>query len=160
VAAGLVALLAGFAFAELGAMFPEAGGQYIYIREAYGSFAAFLYGWILFTAGNSGGLAAVAIGFALFIGRLVPAFSAETILCSQVFPHGITWHLTRGSVIAIFFIIVLTLVNIRGVKVAAILQNFTGFLTLTAIGLMVVLGLAFGHGSWSHFTPSKRSEFQ
>jgi APA family basic amino acid/polyamine antiporter len=159
VVAGLVALLAGFAFAELGAMFPEAGGQYIYIREAYGSFAAFLYGWTLFTAGNSGGLAAVAIGFALFIGRLIPAFSAETILYSHVFPHGITWHLTRGSVIAIVFIIVLTLVNIRGVKVAAILQNFTGFLTLTAIGLMVALGLAFGHGSWSHFTPSSHSAF-
>ncbi len=159
VVAGLVALVAGFAFAELGAMFPEAGGQYIFIREAYGSFAAFLYGWILFTAGNSGGLAAVAIGFALFFGRLVPAFSAGTILYSQVFPHDVTWHLTRGSVVAIFFIFVLTLVNIRGVKVAAILQNFTGLLTLVAIGLMVGLGLVFGHGSWSHFTPSSQSAF-
>jgi basic amino acid/polyamine antiporter, APA family len=159
VIAGLVALLAGFAFAELGAMFPEAGGQYIYIREAYGSFAAFIYGWILFTAGNSGGLAAVAIGFALFVGKLVPAVSAEPILYSHLFPYGITWHLTRGSVVAIFFIIVLTLVNIRGVKVAAILQNFTGFLTLIAVGLMVALGLAFGHGSWSHFTPSSQSAF-
>jgi basic amino acid/polyamine antiporter, APA family len=157
VAAGLIVLLAGFAFAELGAMFPEAGGQYIYLREAYGPFAAFLYGWILFTAGNSGGLAAQSILFALFVGRLLPAFPAETILYSHVLAYGIAWHLTRGSVFAIFFIIVLTLVNIRGVKVAAILQNFTCLLTLAAMGLFVVLGLAFGHGSWSHFSPSSHS---
>ncbi|MGH9682964.1 MAG: APC family permease [Candidatus Acidiferrales bacterium] len=157
--AGLVALLAGFAFAELGAMFPEAGGQYIYIREAYGSFVAFIYGWILFTAGNSGGLAAVAIGFALFFGRIIPAASGEAVLYTHTFPHDITWHLTRGSLVAIFFIILLTMVNIRGVKAAAILQNFTGFLTLVAVGLMVALGLTFGHGSWSHFAPSSSTPF-
>ena len=59
VIAGGITLMAGLACAELGSMFPEAGGQYIFIREAYGRFAAFLYGWVLFTAGNSGALAAM-----------------------------------------------------------------------------------------------------
>jgi basic amino acid/polyamine antiporter, APA family len=151
VIAGLVALLAGFAFAELGAMFPEAGGQYVYIREVYGHFAAFLYGWVLFTAGNSAGLAGVAMGFALFVGRVIPRLSAETVLFSHAVLPGIRWNFTRGSLVAIVTIIVLTMINMRGVKLAAILQNFTGSLTLVCVGLMVLLGLSFGHGSWSHF---------
>ena len=65
-------------------MFPEAGGQYIFIREAYGRFAAFLYGWVLFTAGNSGALAAMAIAFALFFGRAFPdALRRACDLCSS-----------------------------------------------------------------------------
>jgi len=152
VIAGLVALLAGFAFAELGGMFPEAGGQYVYIREVYGHFAAFIYGWVLFTAGNSAGLAGVAMGFALFVGKVVPPLSAETILYTRAVLPGITWHFTRGSLVAIVSIIILTLVNMRGVKLAAILQNFTGLLTLACVGLMVGLGLTLGKGSWSHFT--------
>jgi basic amino acid/polyamine antiporter, APA family len=152
VVAGLIALLAGFAFAELGGMFPEAGGQYVYIREVYGHFAAFIYGWVLFTAGNSAGLAGVAMGFALFVGKVIPAFSAERILYSHAVLPGVTWHLTRGSLVAIVAIIVLTVVNIRGVKVAAILQNFTGLLTLACVGLMVGFGLTLGKGSWSHFS--------
>jgi len=154
VIAGLVALLAGFAFAELGGMFPEAGGQYVYIREVYGHFAAFIYGWVLFTAGNSAGLAGVAMGFALFVGKVAPPLSAETILYSHAVLPGVTWHFTRGSLVAIVSIIVLTLVNMRGVKLAAILQNFTGLLTLACVGLMAVFGLTLGKGSWSHFNPA------
>jgi len=153
VVAGLVTLLAGFAFAELGSMFPEAGGQYVYIREVYGHFAAFIYGWVLFTAGNSAGLAGVAMGFALFVGRVIPAFSAEKVLYTAAVLPGLTWHFTRGSLVAIVAIFVLTAVNIRGVKLAAILQNFTGLLTLACVGLMVGFGLALGKGSWSHFSP-------
>lgn len=152
IVAGLVALLAGFAFAELGAMFPEAGGQYIYIREVYGHFAAFIYGWVLFTAGNSAGLAGVAMGFALFVGKVAPPLSAEAVLYSHALLPGITWHFTRGSLVAIVSIVLLTLVNMRGVKLAAILQNFTGLLTLACVGLMAGLGLTLGKGSWSHFS--------
>lgn len=151
VAGGVVALLGGLALAELGAMFPEAGGQYVYFREVYGPFAAFLYGWVQFTAGNSAGLAAVAIGFALFFGKVFPFASAEVVLYSHKVLPGITWNLTRGSVVAIVCIVVLTVVNILGVKLAALLQNLASMLTLTAVGLMVSLGLIFGHGSWSHF---------
>ena len=67
-AGGLISLLACFAFAEMGAMFPEAGGQYVYLREAYGEFPAFLYGWMIFTVGQSGTIAALAVGFAEYFG--------------------------------------------------------------------------------------------
>ena len=71
-AGGLISLLACFAFAEMGAMFPEAGGQYVYLREAYGEFPAFLYGWMIFTVGQSGTIAALAVGFAEYFGAVLP----------------------------------------------------------------------------------------
>ncbi len=152
VAAGMVALFGGFAFAELGAMFPQAGGQYVYFREVYGPFAAFMYGWVLFTAGNTPALAAVSIGFALFFGRVFPFAAADTVLYTHnIFP-GIPWHLTQGSVVAIVCIVVLTGLNALGVKQAAVLQNFTTLLTLAAVGLLVIFGLTLGHGSWLHFS--------
>jgi basic amino acid/polyamine antiporter, APA family len=154
VAAGGITLMAGLACAELGAMYPEAGGQYVFIREAYGRFAAFLYGWVLFTAGNSGALAAMAISTAIFFGRAFPQFSADHVSIAFSF-LGLHWEVTRGTLFAIGSVVVLTAVNLRSVKVAAWLQNVTAVGFLAAIGLIVVFGLAFGHGSWSHFrTPA------
>jgi len=153
VAAGGITLLAGLACAELGAMYPEAGGQYVFIREAYGKFAAFLYGWVLFTAGNSGALAAMAISVAIFFGRAFPQFAADHV----AFAYDLrTMHLeiTRGTLLAVGSVIVLTAVNLRSVKVAAWLQNVAAVGYLAALALIVLAGLAFGHGSWSHFNAS------
>jgi APA family basic amino acid/polyamine antiporter len=72
VVGGIVSLFACFAFAELGAMFPDSGGQYVYLREAYGDLVAFLYGWMLFTIANAGSIAALAVASArssLLLGR-------------------------------------------------------------------------------------------
>ncbi|HXA35519.1 MAG TPA: amino acid permease [Steroidobacteraceae bacterium] len=152
VAAGGITLMAGLACAELGGMYPEAGGQYVFIREAYGRFAAFLYGWVLFTACNSGALAAMAISTAIFFGRAFPQFAADQVVFAlNIFG----WHgaITRGTLFAIASVVVLTVVNLLSVKVAAWLQNITALSYLTALGLIVVLGLVFGHGSWSHFSP-------
>ncbi len=110
-----------------------------------------MYGWVLFTAGNTPALAAVAIGFALFFGRVFPYAAAEHVLYTHNVLPGISWSLTQGSVVAIACIVVLTILNAMGVKLAAILQNFTTLLTLAAVGLMVTFGLTLGHGSWSHF---------
>jgi basic amino acid/polyamine antiporter, APA family len=149
--AGGITLMAGLACAELGGMFPEAGGQYVFIREAYGRFAAFLYGWVLFTAGNSGALAAMAIAFALFFGRAFPMFSTDHVIVScNIF--GVHWELNRGSLIAVASVVVLTGVNLRSVRMAALLQNITALAYLGAVVGIVVLGFLFGHGSWSHFT--------
>jgi len=156
IVAGGITLMAGLACAELGGMFPEAGGQYIFIREAYGRFAAFLYGWVLFTAGNSGALAAMAIAFALFFGRAFPMFSADhVIVAHKIF--GLNWQLTRGSLVAIASIIVLTAVNLRSVKMAAWLQNMTALGYLLVIVGIAALGFLFGHGSWSHFVVAPSS---
>jgi APA family basic amino acid/polyamine antiporter len=153
VVAGLITLLAGLACAELGAMFPEAGGQYVFIREAYGSIPAFLYGWVLFTAGSSGALAAMAIAFALFLGQAFPALSAEHVLWSA-HPFGVPLSLDRGTLIAVISMLVLTAVNLRSVKLAARLQNATAVAYLVVVVAIVVVGFLAGHGSWQHFSPS------
>jgi len=150
VVVGGITLLAGLACAELGAMYPEAGGQYVFIREAYGGFAAFLYGWVLFTAGNSGALAAMAISSAIFIGRAFPQFEADHVVFALRL-LGLHLDITRATLFAVGAVIVLTAVNLRSVRIAAWLQNVTAVGYLAALGLIVAVGLAFGHGSWSHF---------
>src|SRR5450755_2315392 len=110
-AGGLISLLACFAFAEMGAMFPEAGGQYIYLREAYGEFPAFLYGWMIFTVGQSGTIAALAVGFAEYFGAIVPLASAHAPILKIA-----SWTLTRGDIVAICAIVLLTTINVLGVK--------------------------------------------
>ncbi|MDB6085073.1 MAG: amino acid/polyamine/organocation transporter, superfamily [Gammaproteobacteria bacterium] len=157
VLAGGITLMASLACAELGAMFPEAGGQYVFIREAYGKFAAFLYGWVLFTAGNSGALAAMAIAFALFFGRAFPAFSSEHVIFAHAI-FGVDWTLDRGSLVAVACVVVLTAVNLRSVKLAAWLQNITALAYLGAVAAIVVLGFSFGNGSWSHFSAGPHAD--
>jgi len=153
VVAGGITLLAGLACAELGGMFPEAGGQYIFIREAYGGFPAFLYGWVLFTAGNSGALAAMAIAFAFFLGQAFPALAADhVLLAGNVF--GLSWKFDQGAAIAAGSIVLLTAVNLRSVKWAARLQNLTAVAYLAAVFGIVGGGFLLGHGSFSHFAPA------
>jgi APA family basic amino acid/polyamine antiporter len=153
VVAGAVTLLAGLACAELGGMFPEAGGQYVFIREAYGGFPAFLYGWVLFTAGSSGALAATAIAFAIFLGHAFPALAADhVLLAGHVF--GLSWKFDQGAAIAAGAIMLLTAVNLRSVKWAARLQNLTAIAYLVAVFGIVLSGFLIGHGSFSHFAPT------
>jgi basic amino acid/polyamine antiporter, APA family len=152
IVAGGITLLAGLACAELGAMFPEAGGQYVFMREAYGGFTAFLYGWILFTAGNSAALASMGIAVALFLGQAVPSLSADQVLFAKTL-WGVSFKLDQGSVIAAGAVIALTAINLRSVKVAAWIQNLTALAYLVAVLAIVAVGFAFGHGSWSHFEP-------
>lgn len=150
VVAGAITLLAGLACAELGAMFPEAGGQYVFLREAYGGFTGFLYGWVLFTAGNSAALAATAIAAALFLGQAFPVLAAHRVLWSADW-GGLHAELEVGTVVAIAAILVLTAINLRSIKIAAWLQNLTALAYLIAILGIVVAGFALGHGEWSHF---------
>ncbi len=147
VVGGLVSLLGCFAFAEMGAMFPQAGGQYIYLREAFGDVVAFLYGWMYFAVEGCGSIAGLAVAFATYFGVLVPAVSADHVIAAA---HG--WSLTRAHLVGIAVIAFLTWVNVIGVKRAAIVQNVAGWLKYAAMALLVVLGLTIGHGSWSHFS--------
>src|SRR6201997_2782264 len=79
---GLISLCACFAFAELGSMFPDSGGQYVYLREAYGDLPAFLYGWMLFSVANGGTIAALSVASAVYLGGIVPSISQEHIVLS------------------------------------------------------------------------------
>ena len=143
----LITLLACFAFAEMGAMFPEAGGQYVYMREAYGEFVAFLYGWMIFTVSVGGTIAALGVGFAVYLGSIFPALAADR-------PVATLWHfhLTCGHVVAIAAIALQTAINIVGVRKGAVLQNLATWLKFAAIAGFVVLGVAIGKGSWSHLS--------
>src|SRR6202045_5361077 len=79
---GLISLCACVAFAELGSMFPDSGGQYVYLREAYGDLVAFLYGWVLFTVGNGGTIAAISVASAAYMGNIIPFISQQHVIFS------------------------------------------------------------------------------
>ena len=105
---GVISLLACFAFAEMAAMYPEAGGQYVYMREAYGEFPAFLYGWMVFTVGQSGTIATLAVGFAEYFGAILPFASAHQPVATIL-----GWTLTRGHLVSTAAIILLTYINMH-----------------------------------------------
>ena len=142
-----ITLLACFAFAEMGAMFPDAGGQYVYMREAYGEFVAFLYGWMIFTVSVGGTIAALGVGFAVYLGSVFPALAADRPLL--LIGH---FTLTCGHLVAISAIAVQTLINIFGVHKGAVLQNIATWLKFAAIAAFVVLGALIGKGSWGHLS--------
>jgi APA family basic amino acid/polyamine antiporter len=146
---GIISLLACFAFAEMGAMFPEAGGQYVFLREAYGEFPAFLYGWMIFTVGQSGTIAALAVGFAEYFGAVLP-FAAAHVPVATFFG----WTLARGHIVSICAIILLTAINVLGLKHGSALINVATWAKFAAIGLFILLGLAVGHGHWSNYAVS------
>jgi APA family basic amino acid/polyamine antiporter len=147
VVGGVISLFACFAFAELGAMFPDSGGQYVYMREAYGELVAFLYGWMIFTVSNGGTIAALAVASAEYLGAIVPAISREHVVFT-----GLGILLTRAHLVALAAIALLTFTNVVGLRRGAVLQNIATWLKFMAMAAFVVLGFAFGKGSWSHFT--------
>src|SRR5216684_2516739 len=143
---GLISLCACVAFAELGSMFPESGGQYVYLREAYGDLVAFLYGWMLFAVANGGTIAALSVASAAYAGKVFPIVSQEQVVLSLV---GIT--ITRAHLAGLFLIAVLTFVNVVGLRWGALLQNLSTWTKFAAMAAFVVLGFAIGKGDWSHF---------
>jgi APA family basic amino acid/polyamine antiporter len=145
----IITLLACFAFAELGAMFPEAGGQYVYMREAYGEFVAFIYGWMIFTVSCGGTIAALAAGFALYMGSLFPALEANQVVANLG-----PFALTRGHLVAVAAIAFQTIINIFGVRWGAVMANIATWMKFAAIAAFVILGVVIGKGSWSHFASS------
>jgi APA family basic amino acid/polyamine antiporter len=130
-------------------MYPEAGGQYVYLREAYGEFPAFLYGWMIFTVGQSGTIAALAVGFAEYFGAILPFASAHKPIVTVL-----GWALTRGEVVSTAAIILLTSINVLGLKRGSALVNVATWAKFAAMGAFVLLGLAIGKGSWSNYTVS------
>ncbi len=140
-----VSWLASVVVAELGAMFPEAGGQYIYLREAYGEFVAFLYGWMIFTINVTGSLAAIAAGFAAYTGAVVPALEATRPLF-----HVGTWHFDVGHAVAIAALVFLTWINVIGLRAGVVLQNIATWAKFVAIGAFLLLGFTIGHGNWAN----------
>jgi APA family basic amino acid/polyamine antiporter len=144
---GVISLFGCVAFAELGSMFPDSGGQYIYLREAYGDLPAFLYGWMLFSVANGGSIAALAVASAAYMGEIIPLISREHVMLSV---GGIV--LTRAHLVGLLLIAVLTYVNVVGLRWGALMQNVSTWTKFTAMAAFVVLGFAIGHGQWANFS--------
>ena len=149
-----VTALASLSMAELGAMYPEAGGQYVYLREAYGEFVAFLYGWMIFSVNVTGSLAAIAAGFAAYTGAVVPALRASRPIFSVL-----GWTLNVGHLIAIGALVFLTWINVIGLRRGVVLQNIASWAKFVAIAAFLFLGFSFGRGSWSNFTRPASGHF-
>ncbi len=143
---GVISLFGCAAFAELGSMFPESGGQYIYLREAYGDLVAFLYGWMLFSVANGGSIAALSVASAAYAGQVFPIVSQDHVVFSLA---GLV--ITRAHVFGLFLIALLTYVNVVGLRWGTLLQNFSTWTKFAAMSAFVVLGFAIGKGDWSHF---------
>jgi APA family basic amino acid/polyamine antiporter len=142
----LISLCACFAFAELGSMFPDSGGQYIYLREAYGDLTAFLYGWMLFTVANGGTIAALSVAAAAYVGQVVPFVSEAHVLFKIL---GIAF--TRAHLFGLLLIAILTFVNVVGLRWGTLLQNLSTWTKFTAMAAFVVLGFAIGKGNFANF---------
>jgi APA family basic amino acid/polyamine antiporter len=137
VAGGLVTLAGALTYGELGAMFPRAGGAYVYLREAYGPLWGFLYGWVSFLVIMCGGIAALSVGFAEYLGAFLPFFSTRNVLFS-VSLGGWPWSVSGGQAAAVAAIAFLTAVNYVGLREGAGLQNAV---TVIKIGSILALGL-------------------
>ena len=136
VLSGVLTVLSALAYGELAAMMPRAGGQYIYLREAYSPLLGFLYGWTLFLVIQTGTIAAVAVAFAKFLGVLVPWVSAEKALLQAG-----TVSLSTQRVVAIAVIALLTWSNSRGLREGKIVQNLFTSAKVAALATLIVLGL-------------------
>ena len=143
--AGLLTITGALCCAELAAMMPRAGGQYVFLREAYGPATGFLFGWALFIVIQTGTIAAVAVAFANFMGVLIPGVSGSSYLINPIrLTEGYAVSLSTQQLVAVLMILLLTYTNTRGLKEGKLIQNtFTFTKTAALIGLIVV-GLALG----------------
>ena len=137
---GLLTISAALAYGELAAMFPHAGGQYVYLREAYSPLWGFLYGWTLFLVIQTGTIAAVAIGFARYLGVLFPSISPTTwILHPIALGSKLAISLSVQQLVGILMVGLITFLNTQGVRLGKLIQNiFTSAKTLALVGLILV----------------------
>src|SRR6266853_1908235 len=147
--AGLLTITGALCCAELAAMMPHAGGQYVFLREAYGPATGFLFGWTLFFVVQTGTIAAVAVAFANFMGVLTDRVSDSIYIIPPIHLGSYAITLSTHQLVAIILILLLTFTNTRGLKTGKLIQNtFTFTKTAALIGLILV-GLLLGRNSGS-----------
>jgi len=147
---GLLTAFGAMAYGELSAMMPKAGGQYVFLREAYSPLWGFLYGWTLFFVIETGFIAAVAIAFAKYLGILIPSLSEENIILSFNF-IGFNYTLNTAQLIGIAIISFLTFINCFGVVLGALVQNIFTISKIAAIGALVLIAFLIGEGSLNNY---------
>ena len=141
VIAGTLTMIAALSCAELAAMLPKAGGQYVFFREAYGPLFGFLFGWTLFLVVQTGTIAAVAVAFARFLGVLVPAISSTNVLATVG-----SVKVSAVQAMALVVILALTASNATGLKTGTMTQNIFTVAKFAALLALTIFGLALGGG--------------
>ena len=140
--AGLLTMIGVLSYAELAAMMPQAGGQYVYLREAYGPLWGFLYGWSMFLVIQTGTIAAVAVSFAKFFGVLVPSLGTDHVVWRPLESFG--WPqfgISAGQFVAVAVVVFLTVLNCRGIEQGKWVQNI--FTVAKTLALLLLVGLVF-----------------
>lgn len=133
---GVMTLIAAISYGELGAMFPKAGGQYLFLKEAYSDFVGFLYGWSFFAVIQTGSIAAVGVAFSKFTSYLIPQINEEMILIALG-----PLQLSSAQLLALAIIVLLTYVNTRGVKEGKSVQTFLTVIKIACLLGIIVFGL-------------------
>ena len=139
---GVMTVIGALSYAELAAMMPRAGGQYVYLRESYGPLWGFLYGWTLFMVIQTGSIAAVSVAFAKFLGVLVPDLGPAHILWEIG-----AFQISSGQLVAVVLTAFLTWLNTRGVEGGKWVQNVFTVAKMLGLGLLIVLGLTVAANS-------------
>ncbi len=137
----LLTITAAVSYGELSAMFPKAGGQYVYIKEAYGKLIGFLYGWSFFAVIQTGTIAAVGVAFSKFAAYIFPPFSDENILYEMG-----SFKLNAAQIVSIITIILLTYINSRGVKNGKILQTVLTVIKISSLFGLIIFGFMAAKG--------------
>src|SRR5437868_5240011 len=145
---GVLTVTAALSYGELAAMMPRAGGQYVYLREAFSPLCGFLYGWTLFMVIQTGTIAAVGIAFARFLGILWPAISESNYLVAPIhLSSGYAVSLSTAQVIAILVILLLTATNMRGINYGKRIQNLFTTVKIGSLVGLIGLGIFLGWNS-------------
>src|SRR2546423_6525895 len=171
VVTGVITLLGALAYGELAAMFPRAGGQYVFLRESMGPLMGFLYGWTLFVVIQTGTIAAVAVAFGRFLGVLWPAISpnryawfpsadvcASWLGCSDP-ANAIQLGLTPQRLVALITIAVLTWINLRGVREGKLVQTTLTVVKTGALALLIIIGITVGRNATAIAANFSRGHF-
>jgi APA family basic amino acid/polyamine antiporter len=148
--AGFMTLAAAVSYGELSGMFPKAGGQYIYLKEAFGPLVAFLFGWSLFAVIQTGTIAAVGVAFSKFLAYLVPGVSEELVLVDWGFIK-----VSPAQIVSILLIVLLTAINTRGVQGGKVIQSIFTVIKLASLFGLILFGFllmkpAVWAANWSH----------
>lgn len=135
-------MIAALSYGELAGMMPQAGGQYVYLREAWNPLIGFLFGWTLFLVIQSGSIAAIAVAFAKFTAVFIPSLGEQHVLFSML-----GRNITAAQLVAVASVLLLTAINIRGVREGKIVQDIFTFVKIGALLLIIVLGVTVGYNA-------------
>src|SRR5581483_3084545 len=142
---GVLTVVGALSYGELAAMMPKAGGQYVYLREAFSPMWGFLYGWTLFLVIQTGTIAAVAVGFARYLGVLVPSIGEDKYLIAPIHLFSnYAVSLSTAQLVGVLLIVLLTFMNTRGLKLGKLVQNTFTTAKLAAHFGLIVLGIIVG----------------